>query len=94
MNFNMNNFNYNKNNIPLLKSQNIFLTFTLNGKQLFIESNQNEAFQAIISKLEKKYNWVKNINKKAYFYNNQIINIQYTLKQLNIPENSTIYIAS
>ena len=94
MNFNMNNFNNNKNNIPLLKSQNIFLTFILNGKQLFIESNQNETFQAIISKLEKKYNWVKNINKKAYFYNNQIINIQYTLKQLNIPENSTIYIAS
>ena len=94
MNFNMNNFNNNKNNIPLLKSQNIFLTFILNGKQLFIESNQNEIFQVIISKLEKKYNWVKNINKKAYFYNNQIINIQNTLKQLNILDNSIIYIAS
>ena len=94
MNFNMNNFNNKKNNIPLLKSQNIFLTFILNGKQLFIESNQNEIFQVIISKLEKKYNWVKNINKKAYLYNNQVINIQNTLKQLNIPDNSTIYITS
>jgi len=94
MNINMNNFNYNKNNIPISKSQNIFLTFFLNGKQLFIESNQNETFQAIISKLEKKYNWVKGINKKAYLYNNQVIDIQYTLKQLNIPDNSNIYIVS
>ena len=82
----------NKNNIPISKSQNIFLTFFFNGKQLFIESNQNETFQAIISKLEKKYNWVKGTNKKAYLYNNQVIDIQYTLKQLNIPDNSNIYI--
>ena len=94
MNFNMNNLNNNKNNIPLLKSQNIFLTFFLNGKQLFIESNQNETFQAIILKLEKKYNWVKGIDKKAYLYNNKEINIQFTLNQLNIPDNSNIYIVS
>ena len=95
MNFNMNNFNNKNNNIPLLKSKNIFLTFILNGKQIFIESNENEIFKDIISKLEKKYNWVKSINKKAYFYNNKEITMQnLTLKQLNIPDNSIIYIAS
>ena len=70
------------------------MTFFLNGKRLCIESNQNEEFQAIISKLEKKYNWVKGIDKKAYLYNNREINIQCTLRQLNIPDNSNIYIVS
>ena len=94
MNFNMNNFNNQRNKIPLLKSKNIFLTFILDGKQLYIESNENETLQNIISKLEKKYNWVKTKSKKAYYYNKQQINIQYTLKQLNISDNSIIYIAS
>ena len=90
MNFNMNNFN-----APLLKSKNILLTFIIKGKQLFWESDQNETFQTIISKLENKYNYLKNIKNKVYYYNNnQIIQTQYTLKQLNIPDNSVIYIMS
>ena len=90
MNINqMNNFN---NNI-LLKGKSIFLTFILNNKQIFIQSNENETLENIIFKLENKYNWVKNVNKTKYLYNNQeIVKRNYTLKQLNIPDNSTIII--
>ena len=95
MNLNkMINFNKKMNNAPLLKSKNILLTFILKGKQLFWESNQNETFQTIILKLENKYNYLKNIKNKVYYYNNQIIQTEYTLKQLNIPDNSVIYIMS
>ena len=95
MNFNMNNFNNKRNNAPLLKNEKIFLTFIQNEKQLYFESNQNETFQTIISKLENKYNYLKSIKNKVYYYNNnQIIQTQYTLKQLNIPDNSVIYIMS
>ena len=97
----MNNINFNDNQMNLNYAQNqedeknlIFITFTFsNGNQIYIDVNKNQTFQNTITQLENKYEYIKNINNKKFFFNNKIINdYNKNLIQLKIEESSNIII--
>ena len=72
----------------------IFVTFTFsNGNQIYIDVNKNQTFLNTITQLEYKYEYIKNINKKKFFFNNKIIkDYNKTLSQLKIEDSSNIII--
>ena len=104
--FNANFNNANNNNNNQISNQNsqcqssedtIFVTFTFqrNKKQIYIDVDRNERFGQAVKILEDKYNWLRAIQGRKYYYNNKEITDQSkTLKQLKIDENSDIYIYS
>ena len=100
-NQNINNINFNDNQMNLNIAQNqedeknlIFVTFTFsNGNQIYIDVNKNQTFLNTITQLEYKYEYIKNINKKKFFFNNKIIkDYNKTLSQLKIEDSSNIII--
>ncbi len=93
MNFNINN-NLNNNQEQEDDKDIIFITFTFKkGKQIFLDINKNQTFQNAIIQLEDKYEWLKNIKNRKYFFNDEIIeNYNQTLIQLKIEESSNIII--
>ena len=91
----MMNNNGNMNNKTTNVNKTIFLTFTFEAynKQIFIDVDENEIFQNLIKELEDKYNWLKSIKNRSYFYQSQQIkNLNLSIKELNIPDNSNIII--
>ena len=97
-NLNNNNNNINNNNNPKpkrpqLSGKTIFITFTFQkeGKQIFIDSNENEKFFTVKKDLEEKYEWLKTMDIKYYFKNNEITGDK-SLKDLGIKDNSDITI--
>ena len=100
---NMNNKNFQMmsnngimdNETTNFNKQSIFLTFTFEeyNEQIFIDVNENEKFQNLINEIEGRYNWLKSIKDKNYFYQNkQIVNFDLSIKELNIVDNSNINI--
>ena len=79
------------------KVNSVFITFTYepNNKQVFIDSKDNETFLDVINLLENKYNWLKKIQNKFYFYENKEIQsnqMNIRIKDLGIKDNSSIII--
>ena len=96
-NFQMEKNNGNKgNNSTDVKNPNtIFLTFTFEEykKQIFYDVDANERFQNVINELEEKYDWLKSIKNRSFFYQNKpITNFNLSFKELNIGDNSNIII--
>jgi len=79
------------------KVNSVFITFTYepNNKQVFIDSKDNETFLDVINLLENKYNWLKKIPNKYFFYENNEIQrnqMNIRIKDLGIKDNSSIII--
>ena len=99
MSFNNNNVNINNSNILLSNNNNlgnkeVFLTFNFkkNNKQCFITVKGNDKFIEVIRKLEEKYKWLKEDQNQTYYYQNQqITNINSSLNDLGIIDNSYIF---
>ena len=91
-NLNNNNNNQNQKRAPIT-GKIIFIIFTLQkvGKQIFIDSNENEKFFTVIKDLEEKYEWLKTMKRK-YYFNNKEITEDKSLKDLGIKDNSDIII--
>ncbi len=93
-NNNNNNIN-NQNNNNNMRKKDIFITFTFAkyNKQIFIDVNGEDLFQNVLKELEDKYNWLKSLNGKKYFYNNEdITNSPKTINKLKLVDNSNIVI--
>ena len=98
MSFNKNNINNNNLNNILsnnnnLGNQKVFLTFKFkkNNKECFINVNGNDKFIEVIRKLEEKYKWLKEDQNQTYYYQNQqITNMNSSLNDLGIIDNSYI----
>ena len=97
-NNNNNNQNLNQNTKSNQNSENsIFITFTFkkNKKQIYIDVDRDETFGNAEQMLTEKYNWLKDVNNRKYFFNGQIItDYNKTLRRLKIDENSDISILS
>ena len=100
-NNNMNNFlnnimNLNNmNNINNNKERLIFVTFTFEkyGKQIFLDVDENETFGDMVKELKEKYNWLRSLSIKKFFFNNkEINNFNKKVKELNLINNSDIKI--
>ena len=79
------------------KDNSVFITFTYKpqNKQVFIDSKDNETFLDVINLLENKYNWLKKIPIKYYFYQNNEIQrnqMNIRIRDLGIKDNSSIII--
>ena len=91
MNDNMNNNNVNNNLIDNMNTDNdknnLILYFRFkNGKEIFIDTNENETFSNIVVQIKMKYEWtIEMINDNNLYYNKKKINQNKTPKQLNIP---------
>ena len=96
MNSNMNNNNYmnNNNNMELNeKNGQITIYFKLkNGKEIFLDTNDNYYFKDVIGQLFRKYNWIQNIEIIDFIFNEKRVKINKTLKELGIKNNSRIKI--
>ena len=97
INNNMNN-NIN-NNLIDNNSENdkndfiLYFRFKKNGKEIFIETNENETFSKIVVKIKINYEWaIEMIDDNNLYYNKEKINPKKTPKQLNIPTESRIMI--
>ena len=91
----------NKSNINNQNCQNtetnngyIFVTFTFKkyNKQIFLDIYENMLFKDVIIQLEEKYSWLKSIKNKYYYFKDKKIDINKTVKKLNIKDNSDIII--
>mgnify|MGYP003571550055 CR=1 FL=1 len=91
----------NKSNINNQNCQNtetnngyIFVTFTFKkyNKQIFLDIYENMLFKDVIIQLEEKYSWLKSIKNKYYYFKDKKIDINKTVKNLNIKDNSDIII--
>ena len=100
LNFNSNNnenfINMNNQNNDL-KDEEIFLTFTfynhIYNKPIYIGINQFSSFYDLISELEDKYFWIKLIKNKKYYYNNyEINNLNISINKLGLSDDSNIII--
>ncbi len=92
----LNNLANNNNNLNNKGNEKIiFVTFTFEkyNKQIFIDVCENERFENVKKELEEKYNWLKSLqNKKFFFENKEINNPSATLKELKIDNNCDIKI--
>ena len=88
---NMNNIN-NKNSKNT--DANIFVTFTFvkYNKKIFLDISENMLFKDVIFQLEEKYSWLKCIKNKFYYFENTKIDINRTVRDLKIKDNSDIII--
>ena len=94
------NYNPNNNNTifgnPFKEEGNtIFITFTFekNGKQIYLDANENNSFENTLQVLLFKYNWLQTLNNKRYFFENkEITNSKLSLKNLGIIDSSDIII--
>ena len=92
-NINISNSNNAVSNINNSGNQDVFLTFIYekNNKQCFITVKGNDKFFEVIRKLEEKYKWLKEDQNHTYYYQNQqITNINLSLNELGIIDNSNI----
>ena len=82
-----NTLNKNINNL-------IFLTFTFKkyNKQIFIDVLEDLLFSQVIKELEDKYNWLKKINNKLYYFEGNKLDKSKSIKDLGIKDNSDITI--
>ena len=90
INNNINNINYNND-----KEICLYFRFVENQKELYIEGNENEAFENIIKKLISKHDTLDNnfINEYSFYFNNkEIINFKNTAKQLGLIDDSYILV--
>ena len=99
---NMNNINNNLNNNANLKNDDnndtimedkeIFLTFTFKKKneQVYIDVNGDEIFNNVIIKLEKKYQWIKDIPNRQYYNKSKKIDPTKSINDLKLKNNSDI----
>ena len=95
-NFN-NNFNFNNNNINLNQNEhfeNISLHFIFKEykKEIYLDINENELFSNAINQLEDKYQWLKRIKGKKYFFHKNEIKQNKTIKENGLENNSNISI--
>ena len=100
-NFQMNNINNNMNQnfsqgnqvnkINQDKDMTIFFEFK-DKKQLYLDVDEKEIFKDVINRLKEKYENMKTINVKEYKFNEKIIDINKSIKQLGIINRSKISI--
>jgi len=95
-NFN-NNFNFNNNNINYNQNdnlENIHLNFIFKEykKKIYLDINENELFSNTINQLEDKYQWLRRINGKQYFFHKNQIAQNKTIKEIGLVNNSNISI--
>ena len=92
-NFNNNNIIDNVNNQNDKNNFLLYFRFKKNGKEIFIDTNENETFSNIVVQIKMKYDWtIQMINDNNLYYNNKKINPKKSPKQLKIPEESRIMI--
>ena len=89
---NQNQSEQNQNN-----ENSIFVTFTFkkNKKQLYIDVDKNETFLGALTILEDKYEWLKTIDNKKYYFKGEYIpqsKFNQKICQLGIEDNSDIFI--
>ena len=96
MNYNMNN---NINDDLILNTENdqnkfiLYFRFKKNGKEIFIDTNENDTFSNIVVQIKMKYNWaIEMIDDNNLYYNKKNINPKKTPKELKIPEEARIMI--
>ena len=91
-----NKSNINNQNYQNTETNNgyIFVTFTFKkyNKQIFLDFYKNMLFKDVIIQLEEKYSWLKSIKNKYYYFKDKKIDINKTVKNLNIKDNSDIII--
>ena len=100
INNNMNdNMNNNINNDLILNTENdqnkfiLYFRFKKNGKEIFIDTNENDTFSNIVVQIKMKYNWaIEMIDDNNLYYNKKNINPKKTPKELKIPEEARIMI--
>ena len=87
-----NNYNLDKNNI-YNENKIITLYFIFEcGRQLYIKVNESLIFSQVIKLLEDKYFNNKNIQSKEFIYNKNKIDLNKTVKENGLEENSNIKI--
>ena len=93
---NMNNNNVNYNNNLIYQNNNdddeFNLHFRYKSKEVVLYINPNMNFHDIQNELLDNYETFRQIRIKGFSFNNQMINPDFTCKQLNIKSNSKIYI--
>ena len=95
-NFN-NNFNFDNNNIKLnqndhLKNISLRFIFKEYKKEIYLDIDENELFSNAINQLEDKYQWLRRIKGKKYFFHKNEINQNKTIKENGLLNNSNISI--
>ena len=63
-----------------------------NGKELYLDVQENYLFEKVIKNLKDKYLWLKNINVIDYYFNDRRIKKDKTVKDNGLKDNSTIFI--
>jgi len=71
----------------------IFLYFSFkNGKELYLDVKESFSFNQVIEQLNEKYLWLKNINIKGYKFHHKKIDLDKSLKENKLEDNSMIEI--
>lgn len=71
----------------------IFLYFSFkNGKELYLDVKESFSFNQVIKQLNEKYLWLNNINIKGYKYHHKKIDLDKSLKENKLEDNSMIEI--
>ena len=87
-------YNNNIDNYSNSTKDNITLLFKFsNGKDLYLDVEENITFNEVIKELKKKYLWLNDIKIKNFFFNGKIIPTQKTLKEIGIKDGSLIIIS-
>ena len=97
INNNRSNNNLNNPNQQIQQENLIFVTFTFkkNKKQIYLDLNENDTFENVLSQLVDKYNWLAMFKNKSFYFNNKkITDYKVSIKKLGIIENSDIIINS
>jgi hypothetical protein len=100
-NMNIANNNYNIQNNPNTQEMNdnndlnnnsITLYFEYGQKEIYLDTHRNKTFKIILDELKRKYVWLSNIKINAIRYEQIKIDINNTCNDLNIPNESKIWI--
>jgi len=71
----------------------IFLYFSFkNGKELYLDVKESFSFNQVIEQLNEKYLWLNNINIKGYKFHHKKIDLDKSLKENKLEDNSMIEI--
>ena len=77
-------------------SKSIFIKFIYGNNNGFINVKENQNFNDITKILERKYKWIKPIDKKKFYFSKDQkkipIKMESTIKSLNISDNISINI--
>ena len=70
----------------------IYFNFPKFGKKIYIDTEPDEKFSNVISELKEKYNWLKGLKNLKFYLGNKLLELNKTLNENGIKDNSDINI--